>query len=431
MICTRESYIDALKQSRFNGLVKVLTGIRRCGKSFLLFKLYHDFLISEGVKEDHIIMIALDRIENERLCDPHELYQAIMQRIIHTDQPYYVFIDEAQYAISKEELAVKDKPFGLYGVLNSLLRMQNVDVYVTGSNSRFLSTDVMTEFRGRGDVIPVYPLRFSEFFSCVGGDKADAYESYALYGGMPYVLNLDQNEKKQRYLSGLFEEIYFKDIVERYGIKYQAALGMITDALCSSIGSLTNASKISRTLTSALGKRIDAETVSSYLRYLSDSFLFCEVKRYDVKGKRYFQYPSKYFCTDVGLRNARLNFRQQEESHLMENIIFNELVARGYHVDVGVVNHSEKGADGKQVRKNLEVDFVVNLGMDRLYIQSALSVDDEKKKLQEKRSLLAIRDGFRKVIITKTRAKPWLDEDGILRLGLYDFLLDQNSLRSW
>ncbi|MGB4407144.1 MAG: ATP-binding protein [Sphaerochaeta sp.] len=410
--------------------MKVLTGIRRCGKSFLLFKIYHDYLLEEGVKEENIIGIVLDDDMYAELCDPNELSRYIRSRVTDKNQRYYVFLDEVQYAISREEIKDTDTPIRLYSILNGLLHLGNVDIYVTGSNSRFLSKDVMTEFRGRGDVIGVYPLSYKEYYDYVGGEKAEAYEQYAMFGGMPFVLSKNTDEKKAQYLSSLFSEVYFKDIVERYRIELEHILAQLTDALCSAIGSLTNANRISNAMTSVGGRKVSSETIAAYIGYLSDSFLFREAKRFDVKGNRYFQYPYKYYCADVGLRNARLNFRQQEESHIMENIIFNELVYRNYSVDVGVVELTETAEDGKRHQKQCEIDFVVNKGSKKYYIQSALTMDSEMKAKQELRSLLGVNDSFRKIVVTKTQAKPWTDETGILHLGLYQFLLDKDSILS-
>jgi predicted AAA+ superfamily ATPase len=430
MYIQRDTYLEQLKNSRFNGQVKVITGVRRCGKSFLLFRIYHDYLIEDGVKEENIIEIVLDDDAYAQLCDPNELSKYIRSRVTEKNQKYYVFIDEVQYAIPKEETRNSVTPIRLYSVLNGLIHLGNVDIYVTGSNSKFLSKDVMTEFRGRGDVIHIYPLSFKEYYDYVGGEKAEAYEQYAMFGGMPFVLSKNTDEKKAQYLSNLFSEVYFKDIVERYRVDLEYILAQLTDTLCSSIGSLTNANKISNTLTSVGGRKVSSETIAAYIGYLSDSFLFREAKRFDVKGKRYFQYPYKYYCADVGLRNARLNFRQQEESHIMENIIFNELVCRNYSVDVGVVELTETAKDGIRHQKQYEIDFVVNKGLTKYYIQSALIMDTETKMKQELRSLLGVNDSFKKIVITKTHAKPWTDETGILHIGLYQFLLDKDVIMS-
>ncbi len=428
MFIRRDSYLEQLKGRRFNGQVKVITGIRRSGKSFLLFTIYRDFLLADGVQEEHIISAALDDSEMEELCDPEQLSTFLRSRIIDPHQRYYIFLDEVQYAISREEMKDPDRPIRLYGILNGLLRLGNVDIYVTGSNSKFLSKDVMTGFRGRGDVIHVFPLSFREFYDHVGGEKAEAYEQYAMYGGMPFVLSQLSDEEKTRYLANLFTEVYLRDIVERHKIELGHILDQLTDLLCSSIGSLTNATRISNTLASAGGRKVTPETIASYIGFLTDSFLFAESKRFDVKGRRYFQYPYKYYCSDIGLRNARLHFRQQEESHIMENIIYNELILRGYQVDVGVVEITEKDSEGIRRQKQLEIDFVANKGSTRFYIQSALSMDTEAKTRQELRSLEKINDAFRKVVITKTYAKPWTDDMGTFHIGLYQFLLEEDLL---
>lgn len=424
----RKKYLDALIRRKWNGRIKVITGIRRCGKSVLLFDLFKEYLLKEGVPEQNIISISLDDDENEKYRNPDELSAYVRKRAADTSQEYYVLLDEIQFAISKEELMQKDTPVRLYSVLNGFLHMKNIDVYVTGSNSKLLSKDISTEFRGRGDPVRVYPLSFAEYYTASGSDKIDAYNEFSMYGGMPYLLNLDSDEDKFNYLSDLFEEIYFKDIEERYTIKLPGVLRELTSDLCSSVGSLTNASKIARTLQSTKHIKVDPDTISTYLSYLEDSFLFSEAVRYDIKGKKYFEYPSKYYCTDIGLRNVRLGLRQQEETHIMENCIFNELLVRGYHVDVGVIPILAKNDAGSPVRKNCEIDFIASKGYRKYYIQSALSMDDEKKENAELRPLKAVNDSFRKIVVSKSYGKSWYDEDGILRINLIDFLLDQNSL---
>lgn len=425
----RNRYLNKLIDRKENGMIKVITGIRRCGKSYLLFHLYYDYLLSIGVKKENIIALALDEEENEKYRNPKELSNYIRSKIVNEDEQYYVFIDEVQYAIKKEELK-SDGPLPLYSVLNGLLRHRNVDVYVTGSNSKLLSKDVMTEFRGRGDEVRVFPLSFKEYYDYLGGDKFERFEEYAEYGGLPLVLSKKSDEDKAKYLSALFREVYFKDIEERYSIDLPEVLGLLTDDLCSAIGSLTNSSKIANTLKSAKNIKIDSQTISTYLEYLEESFLFNQAKRYDIKGKKYFLYPSKYYCTDIGLRNARLNFRQQEETHAMENIIYNELITRGFSVDVGVVDTVSIESDGKRHQKQCEIDFVINKGMRRYYIQSALSLSSDDKEKAELRPFLETKDFFRKIIVTKTYMKPWFDDYGIYHVGLYDFLLDESILES-
>lgn len=421
----RDSYLQKLIDKKENGLIKVITGIRRCGKSHLLFILFKDYLLEQGVDNDHIIEIPLDADRYVVYRDSEKMSEYIHQRITD-DKMYYILIDEVQYAITKEELKNPEN-IKLYNVLNGLLRLRNVDVYVTGSNSKMLTKDVLTAFRGRGDEIKVYPLSFKEYYNYVGGDKLEAYEEYALYGGMPLVLFKKSDVEKSDYLQTLFMETYFKDIIERYDIELEEVLKELTDDLCSSIGSLTNSTKIAKTLQSVKNIKVSSNTISKYLNYLVEAFLFNVAQRYDIKGKKHFEYPSKYYCTDVGLRNARLNFRQQEETHIMENIIYNELISRGYNVDVGVVEIVET-KDNKRTKKQCEIDFVVNMGTKRYYIQSALSIADENKMQTEIRPLKNTNDFFKKIIITKSSMKPWNDEDGILHLGLFDFLLDANSL---
>lgn len=423
----RDRYLTQLINRKENGLVKVITGIRRCGKSFLLFNLYYDYLISEGVPEDHIITIALDDDMNVEYRNPAELSKYVRSRILNSKEMYYVFIDEVQYAISREEIKNPEN-IRLYDVLNGLLRLRNVDIYVTGSNSKMLSKDVMTAFRGRGDSVEVHPLSFREYYDFVGGDKAEVYEEYALFGGMPLVAFKKTDDEKYSYLTNLFEEVYFRDIVERYHIVLPDILSELTDALCSAIGSLTNVTKIANTLQSVKGIKVDNQTIANYLDYLSESFLFRCAKRYDVKGKKYFSYPYKYYCSDIGLRNVRLNLRQQEETHIMENIIYNELIVRGYLVDVGVVEIYEKDENDKRRKVSCEIDFVVNKGSKKYYIQSALNIDDPQKSRTELRPLISTNDFFKKIVVTKTYMKPWTDESGILHMGLYEFLLNDNAL---
>ena len=424
-IIKRDYYLKQIIDKNENGLIKVITGIRRCGKSFLLYNLFYDYLVNNGISKDNIITIALDDDLYIKYRNPDELSKYIREKIVNDDM-YYILIDEVQYAISKEELR-NSEDIKLYNVLNGLMRLRNVDIYVTSSNSKMLTKDVLTAFRGRSDEIKMYPLTFKEYYNFVGGDKAEVYEEYALYGGMPLVLNKKTNVEKVNYLKNLFSEVYFKDIIERYSIELPEVLNELTDDLCSSIGSLTNANKIANTLNSIKNTKVSSKTIASYLDYLMESFLFNNAKRYDVKGKKYFEYPSKYYCTDIGLRNARLNFRQQEETHIMENIIYNELISRGYLVDVGVVEIVEETGE-KRVKKQCEIDFVVNKGAKKYYIQSALSVSDPDKLKTEIRPLLNTKDFFKKILISKTSMKPFVDEKGILHLGLYEFLLNEDSL---
>lgn len=425
----RDIYLRELADRRGNGLIKVVTGIRRCGKSYLLFNIFGDFLRAEGTDGRNVVEVVLDEDENKDLRKPENLSAYVRSRLDGTEGTRYVFIDEAQYAISREDLK-SGGPLPLYGVLNGIARIPGVEIYITGSNSRFLSSDVLTEFRGRGDEIRIHPLTFGEYYGHVGGDKADAYEQYALYGGMPLVLFEKTPRAKARYLSRLFREVYLKDISERYGLTMPEVMELLADVLCSSAGSLTNSSRLANTLRSEKHVSADSQTISTYLGFLEESFLFSRADRYDVKGKRYFSYPCKYYCADTGLRNARLNFRQRDESRTMENVIYNELLARGYAPDVGVVETSAKGADGKIHQVNCEIDFVVNDGMNRFYIQSAVNMDGGDREKRELRPLLATGDFFKRIVVTKTRAAPWLDDSGILRIGLYDFLLDRDCLES-
>ena len=427
MYIKRDYYLQKLIRRRENGMVKVIVGLRRSGKSFLLFNLYHEHLVSNGVKEEQIIPIALDDRQYAEYRDVSKLDSFIRSKLKDSNRMYYIFIDEVQYAIQRAELK-NPVTTELYDMLNGLLRLKNTDIYVTGSNSKMLTSDVLTAFRGRGDKVEIWPLSFKEFYGFVAGDIDEAFEQYALYGGLPGTLSYSEQEDRISYLKSLFDEIYFKDIVERYGIELPEILAQITDELSSSIGSLTTASSLARALSSSKRSQVNSVTVYSYLGYLEESFLFRCVKRYDVKGKRYFSYPVKYYCADVGLRNVRLNFRQQEESHIMENIIYNELVSRGYAVDVGVVTVDQQGEDKKVKRKNFEIDFIINKGMKKYYIQSALRMDTLDKKMQEQRPLHAVRDSFSKIIITKTRMKPWMDDHGVKHIGLYDFLLDEKAI---
>lgn len=423
----RDRYLNRLIDRMHNGMVKVITGIRRCGKTYLLFNLFGDYLRSEGVDDDHIIEVALDVEESVALRDPAALSAYLRSRIANGREQYYVFLDEAQYAISREELKNPDAPPRLYGVLNGLLRMRNVDVYVTGSNSKLLSHDVMTEFRGRGDEVRVRPLSFSEFMQGFDGDRYQGWAEYTVYGGMPLTLSMHTDEQKARYLERLFEETYLKDVVERYEIRKRGELDDLVNVLASGIGTLTNPSKLENTFRSVLRSKISSNTISSYIGYLEDAFVIEEARRYDVKGRGYIGSPLKYYFEDVGLRNARLGFRQVEESHIMENVIYNELRTRGYSVDVGVVEKRVR-EEGRDVRRQLEVDFVANRGSDRAYIQSALEMRTPEKAAQEKASLLGINDNFKKVVLVRDVVKPLRDEWGVVTMSVFDFLLDENSL---
>ena len=423
----RDRYLNRLIDRMHNGMVKVVTGIRRCGKTYLLFELFGDYLRSEGVEDDHIIEVALDDEENAALRDPSALSAHIRSRIANKHEQYYVFLDEVQYAISREELKNPDASPRLYGVLNGLLRMRNVDVYVTGSNSKLLSSDVMTEFRGRGDEVRVRPLSFSEFMQAFDGDRYQGWAEYTVYGGMPLAVSMRTSEQKASYLERLFEETYLKDVVDRHGVRRHGELDDLVNVLASSIGTLTNPSKLENTFRSVLHSKISANTISSYIGYLEDAFVIEGARRYDVKGRSYIGSPLKYYFEDMGLRNARLGFRQVEESHIMENVVYNELRARGYSVDVGVVEKRAREA-GKDVRKQLEVDFVANRGSDRVYVQSAMEMRTPEKAAQEKASLLGINDSFKKVVLVRDVVRPLRDERGVVTMSVFDFLLDENAL---
>lgn len=423
----RDNYLNKLISKKNNGLIKVITGIRRCGKSYLLFNLYYDHLIHEGVSKDSIITVALDDDDCSEYCDPQKLSEYIKSKITEQNKQYYVFIDEAQYAITREEIKNPDVPIRLYGVLNGLLRRKNVDVYVTGSNSKFLSSDILTEFRGRGDEIHIAPLSFSEYYPASGKDKYDAWQEYLFYGGLPHILAEPDNTSKEAYLERLNYEIYIRDIVERHEIRDTAGMETLMKVIASGVGSLTNAQKISDTFNSAGDKGISMPTISNYLNYLLESFITQKSERYDIKGRKYIGTPSKYYYTDLGLRNALLNFRQFEETHLMENAIYNELIYRGYKVDVGVVE-IRVDENGKKVRKHLEVDFVINKGSKRYYIQSAYALPDREKIEREQASLTKISDSFKKIIITGGNKPVWRNEQGITIMGIFDFLLNEDSL---
>ena len=411
----RDRYLNLLISKKHNGLIKVITGMRRCGKSYLLFTLFKDYLLSEGIEKSHIIEIAFDAYENKQYRDPDVLYPYLKEKI-KDDGMYYVLLDEVQLLGEFE------------AILNSLTRMKNVDVYVTGSNARFLSKDVITEFRGRGDEVHMYPLSFAEFMSVYPGTKQDGWNEYMLYGGLPLVLSFTTPDQKIAFLKSLFEETYISDIVGRHNIRNKAELEELLNILSSAIGSLTNPEKLSATFRSVKNKKISSATIKKYIDYLCDSFLIDSAVRYDVKGKKYIDTPVKYYFTDMGLRNARLNFRQLEETHSMENIIFNELKIRGFNVDVGVIMQYDTNEKGNSIRKQLEIDFVCNKGSKRYYIQSAYAIPDQAKMEQEQRSLMLTGDFFKRIIITKDTPAPYYNENGVLIMSVYDFLLNENSL---
>ncbi|MBE5905541.1 MAG: ATP-binding protein [Lachnospiraceae bacterium] len=424
----RDKYLNKLISHKNNGLIKVITGIRRSGKSYLLFNIYYDYLISIGVEKENIIAIPLDDEEYYEYCDPHKLYEYIKAKIEDEEKQYYIFIDEAQYAITKTEMKNPDVPIRLYGVLNGLLRRKNVDVYVTGSNSKFLSSDILTEFRGRGDEIHVAPLAFSEYYPASGKDKQEAWQDYLYYGGLPHILAEPDSASKSAYLERLNREIYLKDVSERYGIRDESGMEELMKVLASAVGSLSNPQKIADTFNSNGNKAVSMPTVANYLTYLQECFIIQRADRYNIKGRKYISTPSKYYYTDLGLRNALLNFRQYEETHLMENAIYNELIYRGYNVDVGVVEVRDS-EDEKRVRKQLEVDFVVNQGSKRWYIQSAFALPTQEKEEQEQASLIKIPDSFEKIIVVNGNTPCRQNEHGITIMGIFDFLLDENSLR--
>ena len=412
----RDMYLKKMIRKKKNGLIKVVTGVRRCGKSYLLFHLFHKHLLEEGVPEDHIIEIALDDRRNRALRDPDAMLRYIEARMQDADT-YYIILDEVQYMDEFED------------VLNSLLHIPNADVYVTGSNSKFLSSDVITEFRGRGDEIHVYPLSFREYASVYPGTPDEAWDDYVVYGGLPLILSMEAPEDKAEYLTTLFQKVYLSDIVERHNVRSKAELDELVDVLASSTGSYTSLSKLMKTFKSVKNKTLSDKTIKNYIDFLMDSFLISKATRYDIKGKKYIGSPAKYYFEDVGLRNARLGFRQVEENHLMENIIYNELRIRGYHVDVGVVEHYSANSAGKREKRQLEVDFVATLGSDKCYIQSAFAMPSSDKAEQERRSLLSISDSFRKIIVVSRDQKVRRDENGIATIGIQKFLLDENSLR--
>ena len=411
----RDSYLEQLKIRKDNGMIKIITGIRRCGKSFLLFVLFKKYLLESGVDNDHIIEIALDGIENEELRDPKKCYLHIKERV-DDEQKYYLLLDEVQFMPRFEE------------VLNSLIRISNIDVYVTGSNSKFLSSDIVTEFRGRGDEIRIYPLSFAEFYAAFDGDYDDAWEEYMTYGGLPQVIQFSVERQKAEYLKNIFSNVYIKDVVERNRIQNVEEIGTLVDILASAIGAPTNPTKISNTFKSERGINYSNKTISNHIDYLAEAFLISKANRYDIKGRKYVGANLKYYFSDVGLRNARLNFRQQEPTHIMENIVYNELLVRGYNVDMGIVDVFAKNSDGKRVHKQLEVDFVVNQGSQRYYIQVAYDMTSEEKQIQELNSLRNIPDSFKKIVIVNGTKKPWRNEEGFVIMGMKYFLLNEDSL---
>ena len=411
----RDHYLNTLISKEHNGLIKVITGMRRCGKSYLLFTLFKEHLLSEGVGEDHIIEIAFDAFENKKYRDPDVLYPYLKEQI-KDDTMYYVLLDEVQLLGEFES------------ILNSLIRMKNVDVYVTGSNAKFLSRDIATEFGGRGDEVHMYPLSFSEFMSCYDGNKYDGWNEYITYGGIPLVVLAETDEQKMNLLDNLFQETYISDFVKRNKIRNVGEMESLLDVLASAIGVLTNPNKLQKTFKSVNNSKITATTITKYIEYLEDAFLIEEANRYDIKGKSYIGTPLKYYFMDMGLRNSRIHYRQMEVTHSMENVIYNELRMRGFHVDVGNLTVVEKGKDAKPVKKQLEVDFICNKGSKKYYIQSAYMLETEAKMAQEIRPFLKINDSFKKIVITSDIPKPFYNDQGILIMNVYEFLLNANSL---
>lgn len=435
MIIERAQYIKSLLAKRWNGRVKIITGIRRCGKSFLLSTLYKNYLLGEGVDEDCIIQVALDRKSDLKYRNPNVLYDYIISATKDTSKRYYVFIDEIQMSVKVKNQDIDDRDVSgddsdmlyvtFYDILNDLMTHNNLDIYVTGSNSKMLSSDIVTNFRDRGSEIKVFPLSFKEYYEASGLEKADAFEEYLTYGGMPLAVQEREQTERQHYLYQLHKNVYAKDIIERYKIRDDEILDALIDSLYSAVGSLTNTHNLANAASTLMRRSVSDHTIKNYIDYLEDAYLFVSAKRYDIKGKKYFNNTQKYYAIDTGLRNAKLNFRQQEKSHIMENMIFMELIRRGYRVDVGVVELNREIA-GKRTISRYEIDFIVNTGHDKIYIQSALNVDTEEKKNQETFSLKKSGDFFRKVVILDGNSKPWVDDDGIMYVGVIPFLLDES-----
>ena len=427
----RKQYMDQLIRKKDNGRIKIITGLRRSGKSYLLFNLYRKYLLESGVGEDQIVGLALDEIDNAKYRNPFELNIFVKERIADRNKRYYVFIDEIQFVNEVKNPYVDDpgEKLTFIDVVLGLMKIPNADIYVTGSNSKMLSSDILTQFRDRGDEIRVNPLSFAEVYENYRGDKRDAWRDYYTYGGMPLVWEMETHEEKSKYLRDLFSRTYIKDVLERHQIKNDAeVLEILLNVLASGIGSLTNPSRLSNTFESELKIRIAPDTIEAYIGYFLEAFLIQKAERYDVKGRKYIKTPVKYYYSDPGLRNARLGFRQLEETHLMENVLYNDLIRRGFDVDVGVVEQNTRDDSGKNIRKQLEVDFVVNRGDERYYIQSALTVADPEKRDQEIASLIRIPDSFRKIVVVKDYMKPWKDDHGIQYVGIEDFLLNEDVI---
>lgn len=428
----RKQYLDQLIRKKDNGRIKIITGLRRCGKSYLLFNLYRQYLLSSGISEDQIVELALDEIDNAKYRNPFELNKVVKERMPDKSKRYYVFIDEIQFVTEIQNPYVDDpkEKLTFIDVVLGLMKIPNADIYVTGSNSTMLSSDILTQFRDRGDEIRVNPLSFAEVYERYQDDKRNAWRDYYTYGGMPLVWSMETHEERSRYLQDLFSRTYIKDVLERHQVKNDAeVLELLLNVLASGIGSLTNPSRLSNTFASEIHIKVAPDTIDTYIGYFQDAFLLQKAERYDVKGRKYIKTPVKYYYSDPGLRNARLNFRQLEETHLMENVLYNDLVRRGFNVDVGVVEQNTKDDSGRNIRKQLEVDFVVNRSDERYYIQSALSVADPDKRKQEIASLTRIPDSFRKIVVVKDYMKPWKDENGIQYIGIEDFLLDEGLIR--
>lgn len=413
----RDLYLEKLINREKNGLIKIVTGVRRCGKSYLLFNIFHRYLLEKGVDASHIIEIALDDRSNAKLRDPDNMLEYVKEKIID-DEDYYIILDEVQLLDEFED------------VLNSFLHIKNADVYVTGSNSKFLSSDVITEFRGRGDEIRIYPLNFREYLSAYEGSKEEAWDEYVMYGGLPFILNRKTPEEKEDYLTHLFQTVYLSDIIDRHHIRNKEELDELINILASATGSLTNSLKLSKTFSGVKNKKISSATLKKYADYLEDAFLISKAVRYDVKGKKYINSLVKYYFEDVGIRNAKLGFRQVEENHIMENIIYNELRNRGYRADVGVVESYGKNKAGKTIRKQYEIDFVATRGSKKYYLQSAFAMNTPEKIQQEQNSLRQVNDSFKKIIIVRDHIKPRRDEQGIVTMGIMYFLLDEHSLEA-
>lgn len=425
----RDRYLNQLIDYQWDGQIKVITGIRRCGKSYLLRTLFKNYLLAQGICQENIITIELDLAKDIRFRNPLELSSYVREIVQSTNEQYYLFVDEIQMS---DDIPNPYNPTGknitFYDSLNDLRSISNLDVYVTGSNSKMLSTDILTEFRGRSDEIRVHPLSFSEFYSAVGGDKNEAFDTYSFYGGMPLVLSRPTDTAKMNYLKSLFSEVYLKDIIERKKIERGDILEQVLDLLCSSVGSLTNPTKISNAVKSKEHVKVSQNTIKAYIDHLEDAFLFSESKRYDVKGKSYFDFPNKYYCEDIGLRNARIGFRQQEITHITENILYNELLVRGYSVDVGVVYSSDKNSNGTFVKTPREIDFIATNGSKKVYIQSAYAMETTEKLESEIRPFSLTGDFFPKVVVRRDTGKRWYDDNGILNINLIDFLLDESAI---